>query len=186
LSAQNTDIAGKRLELTREVVPGLRRLAVLANLSNPGSAAEKDDVEKVAPLLGIEVVTVDIRQPENIAPALAELKGSVQALHVCIDTLLFANRATIIASALTARLPTMVGSREQVADGGLMTYVANFPDLFRRAGDYVDKILRGTKPNDLPIEQPRRFDLIVNMKTARALGLTIAPTLLARADEVIE
>src|SRR5262245_26774504 len=186
LSAQNTDLAGKRLELSREVVPGLRRLAVMANLSNPGSAAEKDDIQKVAPSLGIEAVTVDIQRPENIAPALAELKGRVQALHVCIDALLFTNRASIIASALEARLPTMVGSRELVADGGLLTYVANFPDLFRRAGDYVDKILRGAKPSDLPIEQPRKFDLIINMKTAKSLGLTIPPSILARADEVIE
>ncbi len=143
-------------------------------------------VQSAARTLDLEVKTLDIRQAADIAPAFEELNGHADALYVCIDTILFANRIRINTSALAARLPTMLSTREAVKAGGLMTYGPNFPELFRRAGDYVDKILHGAKPADLPVEQPTKFDLVINLTTAKALGLTVPQTLLATADEVIE
>ena len=186
LSVQFTDLAGKRLELLREVLPGLRRLAILANIGNPGSALEMGEVQATARTLGVERLTLEIRRAEDIAPAFETLKGRAEALYVCSDPLVFTNRIRINTLALAARLPTMHGLREYVEAGGLMSYGANFPDLFRRVADYVDKILRGAKPADLPVEQPTKFDLVVNLITAQALGLTMPPSLLARADDVIE
>ena len=130
--------------------------------------------------------TVEIRRAQDIAPAFEALKGRADALYVCIDPLMNTNRIRINTLALGARLPTMYGLREYVEAGGLMSYGPNFPDLYRRAADYVDKILRGAKPADMPVEQPTKFDLVINLTTAKALGLEIPPTLLARADEVIE
>jgi len=186
LSAQHTELAGKRLALLREIVPSLRRLAVMANVDNPASERELGEVQAVAGTLGLEVGRLEIRREEDIARAFEELKGRAEALYVCADTLLFAHRIRINTLALAARLPTMLSNRENVAAGGLAHYGANFPDLFRRAGDYVDKILRGAKPGDIPVEQPTRFDLVVNLTAARALGLTIPGSFLWRADEVIE
>jgi putative ABC transport system substrate-binding protein len=114
------------------------------------------------------------------------LKGRAEVLYVCVDTLLFSNRDRINSLALAAHLPTVLGNREFVDAGGLMSYAANFPDLFRRAGDYVDKVLHGAKPGDLPVEQPTKFELVINLKTAKALGITVPPLLLSRTDEVIE
>jgi len=182
LSNQSADLAGKRVEHLREVVPGLRRLAVLANVSNPVSGVEMGEVQA----LGLDVVTLEIRRGEDIAPAFETLKGRAQALYVAGDPLMITNRVRINTLALGARLPTTYNQREFVEAGGLMSYGPNFPDLFRRAGDYVDKILRGTKPADIPVEQPTKFDLVINLTTAKALGLEVLPTLLARADEVIE
>jgi ABC-type uncharacterized transport system substrate-binding protein len=182
LSNQSADLAGKRVEHLREVVPGLRRLAVLANVSNPVSGAEMGEVQA----LGLDVVILEIRRGEDIAPAFETLKGRAQALYVAGDPLMITNRVRINTLALGARLPTTYNQREYVEAGGLMSYGPNFPDLFRRAGDYVDKILRGTKPADIPVEQPTKFDLIINLTTAKTLGLEVPPTLLARADEVIE
>jgi putative ABC transport system substrate-binding protein len=144
------------------------------------------EVQAAARTIGLEVTTLEIRQAEDIAPAFEELKGRADALYVCIDTILFANRIRINTLALAARLPTMLSTRESVEAGGLMTYGPSFPDLFRRAGEYVDKILHGAKPEDLPVEQPTKFDLIINLTTAKALGLTILESFLSRADEVIE
>ena len=186
LSILVTDTAGKRLELLREIVPGLRRLAVMVNVGYPGSVLEGSEAHAAASTLGLEVVTLEIRRPEDIAPALRSLKGRADALYVVTDALFNANRIRINTFALGARLPTIYPFREFVEAGGLMSYGANFPDLFRRAGDYVDKILRGAKPGDIPVEQPTKFDLVINLTTAKALGLTVPPTLLARADEVIE
>ena len=186
LSIQHTDLASKRLELLREAVPGLRRLAIMANVGNPASVLDMNEAQAAARVLGLEVATSKIRQAEEIAPAFEGIDGQAEALYVCIDTLLFSNRIRINTLALAARLPTMLSNREYVEAGGLMSYEANFPDLFRRAGDYLDKILRGAKPGDLPVEQPTKFDLVVNLITAQALGLTMPPSLLARADEVIE
>jgi len=182
LSNQSADLAGKRVEHLREVVPGLRRLAVVANVSNPVSGVEMGEVQA----LGLDVVTLEIRRGEDIAPAFETLKGRAQALYVAGDPLMITNRVRINTLALGARLPTTYNQREFVEAGGLMSYGPNFPDLFRRAGDYVDKILRGTKPADIPVEQPTKFDLVINLTTAKALGLEVLPTLLARADEVIE
>jgi putative tryptophan/tyrosine transport system substrate-binding protein len=186
LSNQSGDLFGKRLELLREVVPGLRRLAIIANSDNPQTALEIGDAQAEAHKLGLDVTTSKIRRADDIAPAIDALKGHVEALYVVSDALANTNRVRINTLALAARLPTMHANREYIETGGLISYGANYPDLFRRAGDYVDKILRGMKPADLPVEQPTKFDLVINLITARALGLTVPPTLLARADEVIE
>jgi len=186
MSLQSNDTAGKRVELLREVVPSLRRLAILANVGNPFSVLELGEAQAAARTLGLEVDTLEIRRPEDIAPAFEALKGRAQALYVCADGLVNANRIRINTLALSVRLPTIHGYRDYVEAGGLMSYGANLPDLFRRSADYVDKILRGAKPGDIPVEQPTKFDLVVNLTTAKALGLDVPPTLLARADEVIE
>ena len=186
LSLQATDATGKRIELLREVVPDLRHLAIMANSGNPSTLLDMREAQAGTRVLGLEAVTSDIRLPEDIAPALDALKGRVEALYVCNDPLVVANRVRINTLALGMQLPTMFLARDFVEAGGLMSYGANFPQLFRRAADFVDKILRGAKPADLPVEQPTTFDLIFNLTTAKALGLTIPPALLARADEVIE
>jgi len=186
LSIQQTDLAGKRLELLREVIPSLRRLAMLVNVGNPLAVLDVGEVQAAARTLGLEVITLEIRRGEDITPAFDALKGRSEALYVVIDPLVNTHRIRINTLVLAARLPTMHTLREGVEAGGLMSYAANFPDLFRRAADFVDKILRGAKPADLPVEQPTKFDLVINITTANALGLDIPPTLLARADEVIE
>ena len=187
LSVQNTDLAGKHLELLRDLIPGLRRLAIMANVGNSASVLEMREVQAAARTIGLEVTILEIRRAEDIAPAFEELKARADALYVCVDTILFSHRIRVNTLALSARLPTMLSvSREYVEAGGLMSYGPNFVDLFRRAGDYVDKILHGAKPGNIPVEQPTKFDLVINLTTAKALGLTIPPTLLARADEVIE
>jgi putative ABC transport system substrate-binding protein len=186
LSIQQTDIAGKRLEILREIVPGLRRLAIMANIGFPDGVLEIGEVQSAARTLGLEVATLEIRRAEDIAPAVEALKDRFDALYVVSDPLMNINRMRINTLALGARLPTMHGFRELVEAGGLMFYGPNFADLFRRAADYVDKILRGAKPADIPVEQPTKFDFIVNLSTAKALGLTIPESLLLRADEVIE
>ena len=144
------------------------------------------EVQATAKTLGLEVAAIEIRRAEDIATAFDTLKGSANALYVCGDPLVNAHRIRINSLALGVRLPTMHAFREYVEAGGLMSYGANLPDLWRRAGDYIDKILRGAKPSDLPVEQPTKFDLVINLITARALGLEVPPMLLARADEVIE
>ena len=186
LSILSADLAGKRLELLREVVPGLRRLAIMGNVGNPFTVLEIGEVKAAAGTLGLEVHTLEIRKPENIAPAFEALKGRADALYICTDGLVNANRIRINILAAGARLPTMTGIRELVEAGALLSYGANLPDLFRRAADYVDKILRGAKPDDLPIQQPTKFEFVINLNTAKALGLTIPETFLVRADEVIE
>jgi ABC-type uncharacterized transport system substrate-binding protein len=186
LSAQIPDVAGKRLELLREIIPGLRRLAIMANVSAANALMEMREVEAAARLLGLEVVTSELRRADDVAHAIEALKGRAEALYVQADPLFTTNRVRFNALALMARLPTMHGTREQVDAGGLISYGTNITDLFSRAGDLVDKILRGMKPADLPVEQPTKFELVINLKTAKALGLEVPPTLLARADEVIE
>jgi putative ABC transport system substrate-binding protein len=186
LSIQQTDTAGKRLELLREVVPGLRRLAIMANVDFPDAVMEMREVQETARAFNLEVSTFEIRRAEDIAPAFEALKGRAEALYVASDPLLGSNRVRIGILALGARVPTMHDFRDYVEAGGLMSYGPNNANLFRRAGDYVDKILRGAKPADIPVEQPTKFDLVVNLITAQALGLTVPSTLLARADEVIE
>jgi putative ABC transport system substrate-binding protein len=186
LSNQQTDLAAKRLELFREIMPSLRRLAILANVNNPASLMEIPEVETTARRFGLEVVTLEIRGAEEIAPAVEMVKGHAQALYVCSDFLMFTYRIRINTLTLAAGLPAIYGEREMVEAGALMSYGPNFPDLFRRAADLVDKILRGAKAADIPVEQPTKFDLVINLTTAKALGLEIPPTLLARADEVIE
>jgi putative tryptophan/tyrosine transport system substrate-binding protein len=185
-SLQVTDLAGKRLELLREIVPTLRRLGILADIVNPGAVLEMHEVQEMARTLGMEVAAPDVQRPEDIAPALESLKGRVDALYVVLDPLVSISRARINTLALAARVPTVHGNREQVEGGGLMSYGTSFPDLFQRAADYVDEILRGANPADIPVEQPTKFELVINLKTAKALGLDLPPTVLARADEVIQ
>jgi len=186
LSLQQADAAGKRLEILRELLPDFRRLAVMANAGSSGAAIDAAEAEAAARRLRLETVALDIRRAEDIAPAFETLKGRADALYVVGDPLTVTNRMRINILALAARLPIASVSREFVEAGSLMSYGPSLPDLFRRAADYVDKILRGAKPSNLPVEQPTKFDLVINMITAKALGLDVPPTVLARADEVIE
>jgi putative tryptophan/tyrosine transport system substrate-binding protein len=186
LSTQAVDLAGKRLEFLREVIPGPGRLAIMGNVSNPTIVLEMGELKAAARTLGFEIVALEIHKTEDIVPAFDALKGRADALYVVFDALVSTNWNRINTLALGARLPTMSANPTHVEVGALMSYAPNGPALFRRAADYVDKILRGAKPGDLPVEQPTKFDLVVNLITARALGLEIPPTLLARADEVIE
>jgi ABC-type uncharacterized transport system substrate-binding protein len=186
LSLQSTELAGKRLELLREVLPGFGRLAILANVGFPGAVQEIGEVQAAAGKLGLQVAILEIRKPEDITLAFDALKARADALYVCGDTLVYANRIRIITLALGARLPTIFGSRDYPGAGGLISYGANFSDLYRRAAEFADRILRGAKPADIPVEQPTKFDLVINLTTAKALGLTVPEALLLRADEVIE
>jgi putative ABC transport system substrate-binding protein len=183
---QQSDLAGKRLELLREVLPRLRRLAIIGNVGSPQAVLEMGEVQAGARTFGLEVAPLEIRRAEDVAPVFESLKDQADALYVVGDSLVQANRTRIITFSLSARLPTIVGIREFVQAGALMSYGPNFLDQFRRAAELVDKILRGTKPGDIPVEQPTKFELVINLTTAKAIGLTISPTLLARADEVIE
>jgi len=186
LSGQATDLAGKRLELLREVVPRLRRLAIMFNVSYPSGVLEMREVQAAARALDIEVAPLEIQRAEDIASAFDMLKAQADALYVVVDTLVSANRTRIITFALGARLPTIWNTRGFVQAGGLMSYGPNFLDLFRSTAGLVDKILRGMKPADLPVEQPTKFDMVFNVITARAIGLDVPATVLARANEVIE
>jgi putative tryptophan/tyrosine transport system substrate-binding protein len=185
LSVQAPDLVGKRLELLREVVPPLRRFAIVVNVGSTGALLEMREVQALAGKLGLEAATLEIRRAEDIAPAFEVLKGA-EALYVCGDPLVSANRVRIVTFALAARLPTMYDHRGHVEAGGLMCYGPNFPELWRRAAEFVDKILRGAKPADIPVEQPTKFDLVINLTTAKALGLTVPDKLIALADEVID
>ena len=186
LSAQQSDLVSKRLELLREVVPGFRQLGIMANVGYPAAVLEMDEVQGTARTFGFEVAKLEIRRPEDIAPAFEALKGRAEALYVCSDPFVNANRIRINTLALVARLPTSYAHRAYVDAGGLMSYGPNFADLFRRSAELVDKVLRGTKPADIPVEQPTKFELVINLKTAKTLGLDVPSMLLARADEVIE
>jgi putative ABC transport system substrate-binding protein len=185
-SAQNADLTGKRFELLREVVPNLRRLAVLFNANNPAYNLEVDIVRAAAVPLGLEVLAAEIRTGDDIASTLAVIATKSDALFVVGEPLTFTYRTQISTLALAARLPATFSTRGYVEVGGLMSYGPNFPALFRRAADYVNKILLGAKPSDLPVEQPTRYDLIINLATAKALGLTVSESFLLRADEVID
>ena len=186
LSIQQTDVAGKRVELLREIVPGLRRLAILTNIASPNTVPEIREVQILARSLNFNVTELDIRRPDDIAPAFDAIKGRADAVYIPPDPLVLTNRIQIATLALDMRLPTIYSYREFVEAGGLVSYGPDIPALFRRAADLVDKILRGTNVSDIPVEQPTKFELVINLKTAKALGLTVPPTLLARADEVIE
>jgi len=186
MSIQQTDTSGKRIELLREVVPKLARLAVLANSGAPGAMVEMREVSVKARELGLEVMPIEVHHADEIFSAIEPFKGRFEALYVATDPLIFSNRARINATAQAAGLATIYGSREYVDAGALMSYGPNWADLFRHAAGQVDKILRGAKPADIPVEQPTKFELVINQKTAKALGLDLPASLLARADEVIE
>ena len=186
LSNQQTDLAGNRIEVLREIVPDLKRLALMGNVNVPNVTLEMKEAESVAAKIGVEVVKAEVRKTEDIVPAMEGLKGRADGLYVCTDPLVTTHTVRINTIAVSLKLPTVYAFREYVRAGGLMSYGPNFPDLFRRAGDFVDKILHGAKPADIPVEQPIKFDLIVNLTTAKALGMKIPEAFLLRANEVIE
>ena len=186
LSSQAPDAAGKRLEVLGDIVPGLHRLAILSDLDNPYVAVDVSQTREAAGDLGVEVTIFEMRRGEDIAPAFEALKDRAQALYVPAIPIAFVNRIRINTLALAARLPTMYDVREYVEAGGLMSYGPNWPHMWAHAADFVDKILHGTKPADIPVEQPTKFDLVINLTTAKALGLTVPDRLLSTADEVIE
>ena len=186
LSLQAPDLAGKRLGLLHEILPDVRRLAILVDITYPAAVLEMQQAQTTARSLGIEFVALEIRRADDIAPALEAHKSAADALFVGGGPLMTTNRLRINTLALAAGLPTIAILRENVEAGALMSSGPHFPDLFRRAADYVDMILRGAKPAELPIEQPTKFELVINLKTAKALGLTIPESFLMRADEVIE
>jgi len=184
LSNEQADLAGYRLELLHEVVPSVRRVALLGNIGSPLILLEMKAAEEAAPKLGLDVFRLGVRKTEDIESAIESVKDRADALYVCTDPLISTNRVRINILAVGEKLPTMNSFREYVQAGGLISYGPNFPDLFRRAGDFVDKILRGVKPADLPVEQPVKFDLMINTTTAKVLGLTIPEKILVRASEV--
>jgi putative tryptophan/tyrosine transport system substrate-binding protein len=186
LSIQANELAGKRLELARELVPQLHRLAIMFNVGNAQPVLEMGETQAAARMLGLEVAPLVIQRAEDIAPAFQGLKTRADALYVTVDQLIVANRTSILTSALDARLPTIFSTRDFVKGGALMSYGPSYTERFGRAADYVDKILRGAKPGDLPVEQPTKFEFVINLTTAKALGLDVSRSLLARADEVIE
>jgi ABC-type uncharacterized transport system substrate-binding protein len=186
LSVQSPDLVGKRIDLLRELLPGLRRLAIMANVGYPAALLDMREVQAAGRIHDFDVIPLEIRRAEDIEPSFDELKGRADALYICTDGLVATNRVRINTTANKARLPTMHSGREYVAVGGLISYGPSYLDLFRRTANYVDKVLRGARPADLPIEQPTRFELVINLNTAKAIGLEVPPTLLARADEVIE
>ena len=186
LSIQATDLAGKRLELVREILPALHRLAIMFNADNTQPVLEMGETQGEARRLGIEVAPLAIRKAEDIAPAFQGLKSRADAIYVAVDQLMVANQKRILTSALEKRIPTIFSARDFVKAGALMSYGPNYSDLFRHSADYVDKILRGTKPGEIPVDQPTKFELVINLATAKTLGLTIPGSLLLRADEVIE
>ena len=186
LSLQATNLAGKRLELLRELIPELRRLAIIFNGGNDQTVLEMNETQVAARTLGFDVASLEIRRMQDIAPVFESLKPQAEALYVVVDQLVVANLMRILTFALSMRLPMIFSTRDFVRSGGLMSYGPNYADLFGRAADYVNRILQGAKPADMPVEQPTRFELVLNMTTAKALGLTISESFLLRADELIE
>ena len=186
MSIHQLDLVDKRLELLRQVIPHLYRLAILADADYAAPVLEADRVKSTAQALGLKAARLGIWGSQDITPALEALKGKADALYVVSDALIAANRTRIIRLALSEQLPTIFSYDDYVEAGGLMSYGPNYADLFRRAADMVDQILHGTKPSDIPVGQPTKFDFAINVNTATALGLTMPPTLLAAANEVIE
>jgi putative ABC transport system substrate-binding protein len=186
LSNQTQDVASKRVGLFREIAPGLRRLAIMVNVDNVAAASEMREVQAAASTLGIAATPLEILQAEDITPHFRMLRERTDALYVVVDSLVTIHAVQINSLALGARLPTMHGTRELVVAGGLISYGANYPNLYRRGAEYIDKILRGAKPGDIPVEQPTKFELVINLTTARVLGIEVPPALLVSASEIIE
>jgi putative ABC transport system substrate-binding protein len=186
LSQLAADLGGKRVELIREIIPTMKRLAILGDAGNQAVVPEMRQVQEAARMLGLQDELLDVRRAEEIGPALEALKGKADALYVQSGPLMNTNRVKISTLALAARLPTMSGIRDYVDAGSLVSYGPNVPDMFRRAAEIADKILRGANPGDVPVEQAAKFDLILNLTTAKALGLKIPESFLLRANEVIE
>jgi putative ABC transport system substrate-binding protein len=188
VSQMATDIIGKRLEIFKEAIPGLSSVGLLLNPSAPVLARRNlEEVRAAAARLNITVHPLEVRRAEDFAAAFEVAdRLRVDGIFTGIDPMIYLERKRVAELARLRRLPTMVHIGEMVHDGGLMTYAPDYPSLYRRTAAYVDKILKGGKPADLPVEQPTKFELVINLKAAKALGLTIPPSLLARADEVIE
>jgi putative ABC transport system substrate-binding protein len=187
LSDFNLGVVTKRLELLKQVVPTASRVAVLLNPANPTNPPQLKEIQTVAPALGVTLLALEAKTSDDIAPAFAVMKSERPGALLVMGDLMFGTHQRWIAElALKSRLPTIWAMKENADAGGLMSYGTNFEDLSRRAATYVDKILKGAKPADLPVEQPTKFELVINLKTAKALGLTIPQSLLARADQVIE
>jgi ABC-type uncharacterized transport system substrate-binding protein len=186
LSLQSMDLSDKRLELLREIVPGLRKLGILVNVAYPAAVVEMGQVQATARSLGLEMATLEVRRVEDVGPAFEATKGQTDGLYLVPDPMIFTHRVMISSLALGARLATISFNREYVEAGALMSYGPNYLDLFRHTAEYVDKILRGASPADLPVQQPTIFELVVNLTTAKVLALTVPPTLLARAEVIIE
>jgi putative ABC transport system substrate-binding protein len=187
LSAFVTQLTQKRIELLKELAPDIARIGSLDNMGNASVPAQWDETKLAAQALGLEALMFDVRKPEDIAPSFdAAVAKRVDAFAVGNDSVTLAGRREIAELAAKHRLPTVYATREFVDAGGLLSYAANYPDLYRRAAAYVDKILKGAKPTDLPVEQPTKLEIVINLKAARALGITVPGTLIARADEVIE
>jgi putative tryptophan/tyrosine transport system substrate-binding protein len=186
LSLQLTDSVGKRVDLLRDLLPNLRHIGLIGNFINPTVAVEMRAAQSEARALGIETIPSGFSRTGEVAPAIEKLKGLVEALYVCQDPLVGSNIAEINASAIDARLPAMFSVRELAERGGLISYGPDLVTMYRRAAEMADKILRGAKPADIPVEQPTQFNLAINLKTANALGLKVPDALLPRADQVIE
>src|SRR5882724_11115824 len=186
LSIQPRELSSKRLELLRDIIPNVHRLAALVNTNYSGVAQEVIGIRTASAALNIEANILEIQTADDIEAALATLTGQTDALYVYSEPLTNSNRHQIIRAATTAKIPTIFGFREFVDAGGLISYGPDFTDLFKRAAEFADKILRGAPPADMPVQQPVKFDLIINLKAAKALGLKISETVLTRADEVIE
>ena len=187
LSIMLAELSVKRLQLLKEVIPQLSRVAVLWNPPSPYQPKAMEDLKAAAPSLAIELSFMDVRTPEQLDSAFAAVnRARAQALYVLDSPLFFTHRTTITRFASGVRLPVISGEKPFADAGGLMTYGANYADQMRRAAGYVDKILKGTKPGDLPIEQPTKFDLVINMKTAKALDITVPSPILLRADQLIK
>lgn len=187
LSSIVADLGAKRIELIKEMVPGLVRLAVLLNMSNDSVRYEWNEIETGARAVGVQTYLLDVRKPEALGPAFEEASARrADAAIVALDAVMQANRQLITDLAMKHRLPVIYASREFVDAGGLIAYGVSYPDLYRRAATYVGKILKGVKPGELPVEQPTKFELVVNLRTARALGLSVPPGIVLRADELIE
>jgi ABC-type uncharacterized transport system substrate-binding protein len=187
LSSINAELVGKRLGLLKEAIPGVARIAVVLNLSNPTLVTQRKQIEVAARSLGFQPQFLDVRTPEDVGRAFATaVKRRADAVHVGLDFLAQSNLGRIVDLAAKHRLPTIYSTRDFVDAGGLMSYRVSRREMYRHAATYVAKIFKGAKPGDLPVEQPTKFELMINLKTAKALGLTIPPSLLRRADQVIE
>jgi putative ABC transport system substrate-binding protein len=186
LSLQAAHLAGKRLEILRELIPQLRRLAIVYNAGNDQTVLEMSETQAAAKTLNLEIARLEIRRMQDIASAFEALNPHADALYVVVDQLVVANLMRILTFALSSRLPMIFSTRDFVRSGGLMSYGPNYADLFRRAADYVNKILRGAKPADMPVEQPTKFELVLNLTTAKALGMTVPEAFLLRVDDVVE
>ncbi len=187
LTSIDSELVGKRFGLLKEAIPGIARIAIVQNLGNPALATQRKQIEVAARSLRFQPQFLDVRKPEDLGPAFdAAIKQRADAVHVGLDSLTQTNLGRIVDLAAKQRLPSIYSSRDFVDAGGLMAYGVSRLEMYRRAATYVDKILKGAKPADLPVEQPTKFELVINLKTAKALGLTIPPSLLARADEIIQ